>query len=188
MIDKGEFADFLEYIAVLIRKDIVGGGTIPDSKYPPDFVDAIKQVLIDEGGYSNDPADPGGETNFGIDKRSHPDVDIKNLTVDQAIEIYYQEYWQKYRLDLLPALINKKMLNVGVNTGMKQAALFLQRAVGVLADGQIGPITRTAVANADVGTTLQSIRDQQRQFYINLANAKPSLAKFLNGWLKRAAE
>ena len=59
------------------------------------FDDIIKVVLKHEGGYVNDPKDPGGETNFGIAKRSHPDVDIENLTEDEAKDIYKEHYWIK---------------------------------------------------------------------------------------------
>jgi len=59
------------------------------------FDEIIEVVLHHEGGYVNDPKDPGGETNFGIAKRSHPDVDIKNLTKDGAKEIYKEHYWDK---------------------------------------------------------------------------------------------
>ena len=65
------------------------------------FDDIIKVVLKHEGWYVNDPVDPGGETNFGIAKRSHPDVDIKNLTEEGAKEIYYQDYWMKNRVPQL---------------------------------------------------------------------------------------
>src|SRR6266700_2325053 len=92
-----DLADALEQVVTLIRQGKVDSGTIPDGKYSPEFIIAVKVVLVDEGGYSNDPDDPGGETNYGIDKRSHPDVDIKNLTEAQAIDIYYTDYWQKYR-------------------------------------------------------------------------------------------
>ncbi len=186
-----EYADLLEKTAALLRQypfneDIA---TLPPaSKYTPDFLEAIRVVLLDEGGYGNDPNDPGGETNWGIDKRTYPDLDIKNLTRDEAIEIYYNDWWQKYRLDLLPNKVRGKIFNVGVNTGMRQAVKFLQRAVNVNDDGIIGPVTLAAANEADPDIVLQSLRDQQRQFYINLANARPSSRKFLNGWLRRAAE
>ena len=59
------------------------------------FDEIIEVVLEHEGGYVNDPKDPGGETNFGIAKRSHPDVDIKNLTKEGDKEIYKEVYWDK---------------------------------------------------------------------------------------------
>ncbi len=183
-----DFADILEQVVVLLRKSVIDNTNVVDTTYPANFITAVGQVLVDEGGYSNDPDDPGGETNFGIDKRTYPNVDIRNLTRDGAIKIYYTDWWQKYRLDLFPNVLANKMLNVGVNTGMSQAVKFLQRAAGAPADGVIGPITRGAAGKADPGTILQSIRDQQKQFYINLVNARPVLGKFLNGWLTRAAE
>ena len=57
------------------------------------FDEIIEVVLEHEGGYVNDPHDAGGETNFGIAKRWYPDVDIKNLTKEQAKKIYHQDYW-----------------------------------------------------------------------------------------------
>ena len=61
------------------------------------FDEIIEVVLHHEGGYVNDPKDPGGETNYGISKRAYPDVDIKNLTEDGAKDIYRRDYWEKYR-------------------------------------------------------------------------------------------
>tara|TARA_R100000963_G_C4537062_1_gene35886 strand:+ start:39 stop:254 length:216 start_codon:yes stop_codon:yes gene_type:complete len=65
------------------------------------FDDIIEVVLEHEGGYVNDPDDPGGETNFGVAKRSHPDVDIANLTKDSAKEIYKEHYWDKNKVESL---------------------------------------------------------------------------------------
>ena len=62
------------------------------------FDEIIEVVLEHEGGYVNDPKDPGGETNFGIAKRSHPDVDIKNLTKESAKEIYKEVYWDNNKV------------------------------------------------------------------------------------------
>ena len=66
-----------------------------------EFDDIIEVVLHHEGGYVNDPDDPGGETNFGVAKRSHPDVDIANLTKDGAKEIYKEHYWNKNKVESL---------------------------------------------------------------------------------------
>lgn len=69
----------------------------------PDLFDSVVQdILAAEGGYSNDPRDPGGETNFGLSKRANPDLDIKNLTREQAIARYKERYWTPYGLDALP--------------------------------------------------------------------------------------
>jgi len=90
-----------------------------------DFDKAIKFVLKWEGGYSNDPNDPGGETNFGISKRSYPELDISKLTLKQAKEIYYQNYWLKCGCDNLPYPFNIIVFDTAVNMGRSRAKEFL---------------------------------------------------------------
>ena len=65
--------------------------------YPPAFERAVARLLGDEGGYVDNPADPGGETKFGITKREYPQVDIAALTRAEAIAIYFRDWWQRYR-------------------------------------------------------------------------------------------
>ena len=90
-----------------------------------DFNKALKFVLKWEGGYSNDPRDPGGETNFGISKRSYPNEDIKNMTLDRAKEIYYQNYWLKAGCDDLPYPFNIVVFDTAVNMGRSRAIKFI---------------------------------------------------------------
>ena len=92
------------------------------------FDEIIEVVLHHEGGYVNDPKDPGGETNFGIAKRSHPDVDIKNLTKDEAKQIYYQDYWMKNRVPQVPDNLKHIYFDMCVNQGRSRAVKILQRA------------------------------------------------------------
>lgn len=195
-----ELAEVCETIAKLAREKAAEGIPLPipgpiegptSGEYPLAFKSAMVVLLQDEGGYDNDPDDPGGETNFGIDKRTYPDVDIANLTVEGATRIYFDDWWEKHGLGDMPPIVGAKMFNVGVNTGMFQAAKFLQRALGFTGeavDGHIGPVTRTALAIAVPQMVLQSIRDQQAQFYRNLVERRPVLGKYLRGWLRRAAE
>lgn len=145
----------------------------------------IKFVLDAEGGYTNDPDDPGGETNYGIDKRSHPNVDIKNLTVDQAKEIYWNEYWLKCKCDRFEKPVGEVYFDCCVNTGQKQSNKFIQRAVGAEADGIIGPKTLSKVVVADPRVLANSIIGQRQKFYEDLAYNKTSLKKFLKGWTNR---
>lgn len=145
----------------------------------------IKFVLDAEGGYTNDAADPGGETNFGIDKRSHPDVDIKHLTEQQAKEIYWNEYWLKFSCDRFKAPVGEVYFDCCVNTGATQSNKFLQRAVGTQADGIIGPKTVTSLASEDPKILANSIISQRQRFYENLAEKRPTLKKFLKGWTNR---
>lgn len=149
------------------------------------FNKAIKFVLDAEGGYTNHPNDPGGETNFGIDKRSNPEVDIKNLTKEKAIEIYFRKYWELSSAESLPQPLFLSYFDSVVNTGRKQANKFLQRALGVVADGVVGPVTLKAAAAADPIKTAYKLIDQRQTFYENLCDLKPSLSVFLKGWTNR---
>lgn len=149
------------------------------------FDQAVEAVLLHEGGYSNNPHDAGGETNFGICKRSYPNVDIKHLTRDEAIEIYRRDFWKPY-MELLPPCIAVKTFDMAVNMGEKRAIKLLQRAAGCDEDGQIGPVTLASVKVWDANTLLNRLVHVQREFYTMLAETKPSNKVFLKGWLARA--
>lgn len=111
---------------------------------------ALHNVLNHEGGYVNDPRDPGGETNLGISKRAYPNVDIKNLTVSQASEIYRKDYWEPIKGDQLPPSLAIFCLDTAVNMGVQRAIMLLQEACGVTIDGIIGPNTLKACQKNDV--------------------------------------
>ncbi len=89
---------------------------------------SIAFVLAHEGGYVNDPADPGGETNMGITKRYHPTVDIKNLTVDQAKSIYFTDYWVPAGCGSLPDGLDLMHFDCAVNEGVGTASAILANA------------------------------------------------------------
>ena len=158
------------------------------------FERAVKIVLKNEGGYVNDPVDPGGETKYGITKRTYPKVDIKNLTEDGAKAIYKRDFWDPYPYDKLvyPDLA-AKIFDTSVNVGQKRAFKFLQLAANIegaklVVDGAWGPKT-TAAVNAINGEKLHSVyRQVQADYYKNLVAARPSLSKYIRGWLRRAAE
>jgi lysozyme family protein len=145
----------------------------------------IKFVLDAEGGYDNDPVDPGGETKYGIDKRSHPDVNIKALTIEDAKDIYFAEYWVRFNCEQYAKPVGEVYFDCCVNTGAKQSNKFLQRAVGTEPDGVIGPKTFAAIYKADAYTLALKVIDQRQTFYENLAANKPPLKKFLKGWTNR---
>lgn len=145
----------------------------------------IKFVLDAEGGYTNDPVDPGGETNYGIDKRSHPDVNIKALTMDEAKDIYFAEYWVRFNCEQYAKPVGEVYFDCCVNTGAKQSNKFLQRAVNTEPDGIIGPKTFAAIYKADAYKLAFKVIDQRQTFYENLAIKKPPLKKFLKGWTNR---
>ena len=153
------------------------------------FDDIIEVVLHHEGGYVNDPKDPGGETNFGIAKRSHPDVDIKNLTKDGAKEIYKEVYWDKNKVESLPKDLRHIYFDMCVNQGKGRAVKILQQAAnakgaGLKVDGGLGPKTIGAMK----GVELQRVRAYRVKYYADLVTRKPDLEKFYFGWFRRALE
>ena len=155
------------------------------------FPGAVRNLLQWEGGYVNDPDDAGGETNFGISKRSYPNVDIKRLTRDEAIDIYKRDWWDHYQLGGLPDAIGSKMLDVMVNMGAHAATVCLQRALNtdgqpVAVDGVLGPATRAACNVAGPGL-LSALRFAVADHYRAIVAANPRDYKFLRGWLRRAA-
>src|SRR5690606_21344731 len=108
------------------------------------FLRAVEVVLKHEGGYVHDPRDPGGETKYGISKRSYPELDIARLTREDAIAIYYRDWWQRYGYDRLQNdAIATKLLDMAVNMGPATAHRLLQEALvflgyDIAVDGIIG--------------------------------------------------
>lgn len=148
-----------------------------------DYDDAFEALIGHEGDYVNHPADPGGETKFGITKRQYPDVDIKNLTLQQAKDIYYNDYWHKAKCPLLPERLRFDVFDTAVNAGPTVAIRLLQRAVGEKEDGQWGPKTAAAVAGADVAQTDRLFNAYRILF---LAELK-TFPTFGRGWMRRIA-
>ena len=155
------------------------------------FDEIIEVVLEHEGGYVNDPKDPGGETNFGIAKRSHPDVDIKNLTKEGAKEIYKEVYWDKNKVESLPEELWHIYFDMCVNQGKSRAVKIIQRAVNgkggsLTVDGGLGPMTIAAIGKSRV--ELDRVRAYRVKYYADLVTKKPDLERFYFGWFKRALE
>jgi lysozyme family protein len=168
------------------------------ASYPRAFQSAVGKVLGDEGGYSDDPADPGGETNWGICKRNYPALDIRSLTRVRAIAIYYSDWWQRYHYSDLPAPIGAKVFDLAVNIGPEHAMNCLQRALRacgkqVEEDGVNGPATRIAAQAANQAALLAALRSEAAGYYRELATTERGRrgghgAEFLRGWLNRAYE
>ena len=142
------------------------------------FEKAVAFVLQSEGGYVNHPSDPGGETNFGISKRSYPDEDIKGMTVDRAKEIYKRDYWDALSCDMLPDGIATVLFDTAVNCGHKPAARMLQRACGVSDDGIIGKVT---IAYSSKEGTLERFLAERAVYYAKLT----TFNVFGLGWMRR---
>ena len=92
------------------------------------FEEIIDKVIEHEGGYVNDPDDPGGETKYGIAKKSNPDVDIANLTIEEAKKIYWDKYWVPNKVDKVPSQLKYIYYDMCVNMGRSNAVKVLQRA------------------------------------------------------------
>ena len=166
--------------------------------YPPAFERAVARLLGDEGGYVDNPADPGGETKFGITKREYPKVDIAALTRGEAIAIYYRDWWQRYRYSELPGPIAAKTFDLAVNIGPDHAVRCVQRALRacgrpVTEDGAIGRATIVAAGAANQLALIAALRAEAAGYYRTLAALERGRRaggdrEFLNGWLNRAYE
>lgn len=114
------------------------------------FDKAVSRILRWEGGYSNDPHDKGGETNFGISSAAYPDLDIKNLTEAQVCEIYRRDYWLKNNCYKMPYPVALIVFDSSVNQGVTTAARMLQKCLDLEIDGIIGARTLEACKRPDV--------------------------------------
>jgi lysozyme family protein len=148
------------------------------------FDEAFDALIGHEGGYVNNPADPGGETKFGISKRSYPNEDIKNLTLDRAKTIYLRDYWKPAGCDAVVDAAKFDLFDMAVNSGVKPAVRTLQTAAGVTADGIIGPATLRAVS-AMPGAQLVARFNGARLAYMA---GLPTWATFGKGWARRIAD
>ena len=170
------------------------------------FKNAIDVILAQEGGYVNDPDDPGGETQWGISKRSYPDINIKELSRAQAIEIYRRDYWEPNKIASIRCqTIANKHFSFVVNMGARSAGRILQRALRAIGieveiDGRVGPVTRRAINDATkvggwtvvyptaIYALLAAIRSEAAGHYRLLIEKNSRLERFRNGWMNRAYE
>tara|TARA_B100001250_G_scaffold411458_1_gene440162 strand:+ start:1928 stop:2416 length:489 start_codon:yes stop_codon:yes gene_type:complete len=154
------------------------------------FNEIIEKVLGHEGGYVNDPDDAGGETKYGIAKRWYPNVDIKNLTIDQAKKIYHQDYWRPAKCDEVPARLRHIYFDMCVNFGRRGAVKVLQEAANsksknkIDVDGGLGPATLKAIQNLRVDV----VRAYRVLRFAKIVIDKPNQEKFWLGWFRRAIE
>ena len=148
------------------------------------WMDVIDRSLGEEGGYVNDPADPGGETNWGISKRECPDEDIKNLTRAEAVRLYYNYYWVEYGVQQLPLSLGFQVFDWGINAGMATAVRGLQTVAGVPADGKVGPQTCAAVASMPLASVLMQVIASREAYYTIL----PGWPSFGKGWTNRVIQ
>jgi lysozyme family protein len=146
-------------------------------------------VLASEGGYVDDPQDPGGATNLGItlavlSQWRHTAVtkaDVQALGPAEAGAIYRANYWNATRCPDLPSGVDLLVFDAAVNTGCGRSAKFLQGAAGAVADGAIGPATLAAVATVPVGTLIPALASARMAYYHSLS----TFNHFGAGWTAR---
>jgi lysozyme family protein len=145
------------------------------------FDQAMAFVLTAEGAESNDPADPGGHTRFGISQRAHPDVNVATLTEADAVEIYRIRYWQSCGLDRLPPAIAVSVFDATVQHGARPAVRMLQHTLGVETDGVIGAVTLAAAYRADAADLITDYCARRGVYYGHLS----TFGRYGYGWLRR---
>lgn len=161
------------------------------------FDHAFKKTLGYEGGYVNDPDDPGGETKFGVSQRQYPHLDIANLTLQNAKIIYYRDYWLPLKLDCFdgPAgeRIAQEIFDTAVNMGTRAATYIAQRAVNFLGesvteDGVMGAQTLAALSkwcSRDPEALFKVLNGFQFVYYYKIITREPAKGKYARGWMRR---
>jgi len=155
------------------------------------FKASLIQVLKSEGGNDDDPQDHGGRTSRGITQREYDawrqERKLASLDVWKAPQvdievIYHDEYWNPW-CDMLPLGADYMFFDMAVNAGPHRAIILGQRALGVTADGRVGPLTRQAIRTADPTTLISRYTTAKEQFYRALHQPR-----FIKGWLNRNKE
>lgn len=148
-----------------------------------DFNEAFDRIIGHEGGYVNNPKDPGGETKWGISKRTYPTLDIKNLTREQAKSIWYHDFW----LPVASLVPNKSVVfqlcDAAYNHGFGNAVRILQRAVDTADDGHWGPNSRSRYLERSENDILMRFLSFRISFFTRLT----TFATFGKGWMNRIA-
>jgi len=163
------------------------------------FETAFKKLIGNEGGFTRAWGDRGNWTSgivgvgkrngtkYGISAMSYPHLDIKNLTLDKARRIYKNKYWNPLKIDSqnYPPEIAFDLFDTAVNSGVKQAARLLQKAVGTPADGVIGPTTLKAVSmyKGDGWHLVSRYNGMRLHFMSNIS----FWSRFSKGWARRVA-
>lgn len=163
--------------------------TAPDPTADARFARALDHVFRWEGGFSDDPADPGGATRFGITRATLAEwrgeavsvADVRALGRDEAAAIYRARYWDACRCGAMPAGLDLLVFDAAVNQGAGRAVRLLQAALGVARDGVIGPATLGAARSADARAAIVEFAARRMEAYGMLA----TFPRFGLGWSRR---
>jgi lysozyme family protein len=153
------------------------------------FEACLPVILASEGGFVDDPADPGGATNLGITLatlcgwlgRTASIADVEALTPAAVAPIYHARYWNPAHAGDSPPGVDLMVFDEAVNQGVGRALASLQSALGVAADGAFGPATQAALSAADPASLVKEIAANRESHY----RALPTFPRFGRGWLAR---
>ena len=145
------------------------------------FDQVFDRIIGLEGGYVNNPNDPGGETKYGISKRAYPHYNISELTREQAKEIYRVDFWDKLQLENVYPSVTYQLFDFAVNSGINTAIRYFQRALGVADDGYFGPISKAAAQHMSECDMILSLNAERLEFMTKLS----SWDLFGQGWARR---
>lgn len=158
------------------------------------FKSSIPFILRWEGGFVDDPADPGGRTNKGVTQKTYDGwrgrqglakQDVSLIGSVEVDAIYETDYWLAPRCDLLRSPLDLVTFDTAVNMGVRRSVRILQSALGCGVDGAFGPTTAAAAAGCDIGATVAKYCQIREGVYRGLVQKNPVLGKFLKGWLNR---
>lgn len=152
------------------------------------FDTAFNRVMDHEGRYVNNPKDPGGETNWGVTiataRANGYTGPMRSMTRDQAKAIYKKAFWDRAKADSYDPAIAFQLFDAAVNHGIGNAIRMLQRAVGVTADGVVGPFTIAAITRKSLPDVLALFNAERIEFYTKLS----TFEVFGRGWMNRVAK
>lgn len=171
-----------------------------------DFINAFRKTIENEGGYSNDPDDPGGETYKGVARKMHskwigwhiidllkqqpnfPENIAQNAEIREEVGTFYLNlFWNKMQGDdLQNQAVAESIFDFGVNAGLVTAISLAQMVVGAKADGVAGPETLRKINEFDPGYFLASFTVAKIARYINIVKKRPTSRKYFYGWIIRA--
>jgi len=167
-------------------------GIYPDVRRRRAFINRILDI---EGGYVDNPDDPGGETNMGISRRSYPGEDIKNLLPSRATMIYVRDFYEPLRIDgIKDEAVVWALFDMGVNSGVAVTARRLQMAVNHVTgaaldvDGRIGPLTLDALNRARADILLVVLAAYRIMLHVAIVKKRPGTRQFVPGWTRRTRQ
>jgi len=152
-----------------------------------DFKECLDLVLKSEGGWVNNPKDPGGETNLGVTKAvweewvGHPVATMKNLTKDDVAPLYEQKYWRPCYGEVLPRGLDFLCFSFGINAGSGRSVKLLQQSLGLVSDGVIGSKVMQKLRESNIADVIKSFSESRREYYKSLKN----FPIFGKGWISR---